>query len=248
MGHAIVVIAGTMLAVLGVYFGARSVLGDADDRTFDLAGKVLLRLAALHGLVLALVFAGEVVEYHQIEADLAAEANAAADLYFDAARYDPALAQQVQPALRRYLELASEAEWAHLGTNRQLMAEGWIAWDGIYNAVLALEPETAAQDSLRGNMLHAVARIAEMRDMRQHHAITGMSALFWIAALGGVFLVSVGFYVFPPERPNLVLISTYAGYLGLILYTILALSNPFAPPGALEPEVLEALRARLAAS
>ena len=47
----------------------------------------MLRISALHALILALVFAQEMSEYQQLKLESAAETNALADIYFDAGRY-----------------------------------------------------------------------------------------------------------------------------------------------------------------
>ncbi len=84
-------------------------------------------------------------------------------------------------------------------------------------------------------MLAKVHVIAESRDLREHHAKTTLSLVFWIAALVGVLLVSVGYYSFPPNRDNLILISMFAAYTGFLLFTIFAMSNPYGAPAALDP-------------
>ena len=79
-------IVATVAAVLVAYFGMRRIMpAEPDERTRDLAASVLFRISALHGLVLALVFASEVVQYQQLGFEIAAEVNAVSDIYYDAA-------------------------------------------------------------------------------------------------------------------------------------------------------------------
>lgn len=226
----------TVASVLGTYFAARRVLGpEPDDRTRDLASSVLFRISALHGLVLALVFASEVVEYNQLSFESAAEVNAVSDLYYDIDRYGAVDIESLRGPLRGYLEVAAGAEWTHLGSDQKLLAQGWDAWNRVYETVLDLEPENERQSALRDNMLKKIHEIAENRDLREHHARLSLGSVFWAAALVGVVLVSIGYYTFPPKRANLCLISLFAGYTGLILYLIFAMSNPFSDPAALQP-------------
>lgn len=225
----------TIAAVFLAYFGARFVLGtDPDERSKDIAASVLFRISALHGLVLALVFASEVVEYHQLEFESAVEVNAVTDVYFDAGRYGPAT-EGIREALRAYLSVIPTEEWRNLGETGTLSSAAWASWDKAYLAILDLEPASARQASLRENMLAKIHVIAENRDLREHHAKSTLSYLFWTAALVGVLLISVGYYTFPPKRENLMLLSLFAGYTGFILFTIFAMSNPYSAPAALEP-------------
>lgn len=116
MTLAFIIVTTTVGAVFAVYFTARAVLNpEPNEKTVDLAGKVLLRIAALHGLVLALVFASEVVEYNQLSFESAVETNAVSDAYYDADRYGQDATSAIQTALRTYLQIAATTEWASLG-------------------------------------------------------------------------------------------------------------------------------------
>lgn len=242
MALAIVIILATVASVFAVYFSARFFLHpEPNDKTVDLAGKVLLRIAALHGLVLALVFASEVVEYNQLSFESAVETNAVSDAYYDADRYGQEATATIRTALRTYLQIAATTEWESLGEGEGLQPAAWSAWDEAYEAALELVPTSPREDSLRDNILAKIHLIAESRDLREHHAKISLNALFWVAALAGVILIAVGFYPFPPKRENLVLLTCYSVYTGLILFTIYAMANPYISPAALEPVLFEQL-------
>ena len=217
---------------------------EPEEQTKDLAGSVLFRISALHGLVLALVFASEVVEYNQLGFETASEVNAVSDVYYDAGRYgDDAL--PVRTAMRDYLRIVPTQEWAELGSEGELSSQAWAHWEAAYLAILNLEPSTKRETALRTNMLQKIHVISENRDLREHHAKSSLGLLFWIAALAGVLLISVGYYPFPPKRDNVILLSVFAAYTGFILYTIFAMSNPFSAPSALEPTLFFDLIAEL---
>lgn len=231
----VVIVLATVLAVLGAYLGARKVMRiEPEDQTRDLAGSVLFRISALHGLVLALVFASEVVEYNQLAFESAVEVNAVSDVYYDAGRYGEE-AQAVRTAVRDYLQVVPTQEWASLGKDGELSSQAWAHWETAYLAILDLEPSTTRQTALKANMLKKIHAISENRDLREHHAKSSLGPLFWIAALAGVLLISISYYPFPPKRDNVILLSVFAAYTGVILNTIFAMSNPYSAPSALEP-------------
>lgn len=239
---ALTIVAATAVAIFSVYFFARFLLSsEPEERTRDLAGSILFRIAALHGLVLALVFASEVVEYNQVFFESAVETTAVSDAYYDADRYGDEDAVAVQNALRAYLDVVVESEWDLLGEANVLSPDAWQAWNDAYNAALDLSPANLRQETLRDNILSSIDTIAENRDLREHHAKSSLGALFWGVALVGVVLVSVGYYPFEPKRDHLVLLGVFAVYTGLILFTIYAMSNPYSGPGALEPTLFQDL-------
>ncbi len=239
------IILGTIATVFAVYFATRYVLGaESEEQTQALAASVLFRISALHGLVLALVFASEIVEYRSLAFEGANEVNAIADIYYDAARYGDA-ALGVRDNFKAYLRIVAEEEWPRLAETGDLSSDAWIEWDAAYETILNLAPDTARQEDLRDKMLANIDLIAHNRDLRQHHAKTALGSVFWVAALIGVLMVSVGYYCFPPKRQNVVLLTVFAAYTGLILLTIYAMSNPFKNPAALEPRIYLELLAEI---
>ncbi len=242
MLYPVLFVGGTVLIAWTVYFTVRLLAGQRfSDDTQTLAGSVIIRVSALHGLILALVFAQELVDYTQLQGNLTEEATAIADIWNDAARYGEDVAAQVQPALTRYTHLVVEEEWQELAADRALSAEGWQLREKIYLAVLDLEPRTAREEDLRTHMVHKAQLIAELRQERQNTALHEVNMLFWVAALSGLVLVTVPYFVFSPTRLHLMLLSVYGAFSGLVMYVIYAFSDPFEQPGALSPVAFQQL-------
>lgn len=81
-------IVGTVALVWTGYFLMRLASARADkDEANDLAGSVIFRVAALHGLILALVFAQELFKYQEVRGALVREATAVADIYLISLRH-----------------------------------------------------------------------------------------------------------------------------------------------------------------
>lgn len=227
-------IVGTALLTLLCYLATRWLAGgDPVQPTRDLAGSVIFRVSALHGLILALVFAQEMVEFQQLKLDSTIEATALADVYFDARQFDPAAAPAVQQPIRDYVELVVSREWDHLGKERRLYGPAWGQWDIAYDAILNLEPVGNRQESLRTHMLDRIHLVSETRVKRENHAENTLSDMFWFAALAGVVVIALAYYPYPVVRQNLVLIAMFGAFTGLILFFIFAFSNPYGPPGAI---------------
>lgn len=235
-------ILGTIVLVWTAYFGMRfATASHVEAETKELAGSVIFRVAALHGLILALVFAQEMLEYQQLDAGIVSEATAVADIYYDIERYGTEPTENMRAALATYLRVASSTEWASLGTERRLLREGWAWREAVYITLLDLTPETPRQEALRDHMLEKVQRIAELRQARENSAITSISIMFWFAAAFGVVLVAMSFFCFPPKLLNLFLLSVFGAFTGFVMLIIYAFSNPFSPPGALQPTAFEQL-------
>jgi hypothetical protein len=227
----------TVTIMLGSYYGARKLLspGAEGDRTHDVAGSVATRIAALHGLILALVYAQELDDYKDVRASLAQEAVAVADIFNDINRYGGPPVEPIRAGLAQYVRTVVTVEWHELGEKKGLSAQAWVDWDQIYNQLLDLTPQSDRQTFLANRMRGRATDIAGFRQMRESSVLDRFSELFWAPALIGLVLLAVPFYVYRPTRTHMVLFAVFGAYSGMILFFIYAFSNPFAEPGKLEP-------------
>lgn len=229
-------IIGTMAIAFGCYFGMRWVAARAiKDDTRELAGSVIFRVSALHGLILALVFAQEMLRYQDLQSALVDEATAVADIYNDSQRYGAELQAFVQPAMSTYARIVVEQEWTSLALYHQLSSEGWRQREDVYQTLLDLVPQNPREEALREHMIERIQVIATLRQQRENMALFTMSELFWVAAFAGIILVAIPYFVFAPTVLNLVLLGVYGAFNGIVMLIIFAFSDPFAPPGALDP-------------
>ena len=242
----VVIVLGTVALTLTCYFGTRYIAGgEPEGHTKELASSVIFRLTALHGLILALVFAQEMIQYQQIKADNAIEANAVADVYFDADRYNTPLRANIQDPLYDYVRLVIGEEWQSLGDKATLSPKAWGEWDAAYNVILNLAPQTERQKLLRDHMLNRIHAMSETRVKREAHAAEGVNLLFWLAAMVGVVFIALAYYPYPPRLHNLILMSIFGAFTGIIVFFIYAFSNPFNEPGALHPTAFQQLLVEL---
>ncbi len=233
---------GTIVLAWAVYFTMRLVLGGAfQNETETLAGSVIFRVSALHGLILALVFAQELVDYSQLQTNLVREATAIADIYNDVRRYGAEQEAAIQSALSDYTRVVVDEEWDLLSEERVLSAKAWVLRESVYQALLDLYPDTPRREALRDHMLHKIQLIAELRQERENNAVHAVNPLFWAAAIAGIALVTIPYFIFSATRVNLALLSVYGGYSGFVMFIIYAFSDPFGDPGALPPVPFERL-------
>jgi hypothetical protein len=248
LGVGALFVCGTIALTLAAYFLMRFLLvGDAENAERELANSVIFRISALHGLILALVFAQEMIDYQGLRYETATEANAIADIYFDATRYGDNRNAPIQKALSDYISVVVDKEWQELGATGRLSQDAWARWDIAYAAILDLVPTNKRQESLRSHMLDRIYLISDNRTKRESTVADSMSAIFWFAALSGVFFIALAYYSYPPKGRSVLLITMFGGYTGIILFLIYAFSNPYSPPAALSPGPLLRLQQQITA-
>ena len=241
-------VGGTIALTLACYFLMRWMSGNEhENHERDLASSVVFRVSALHGLILALVFAQEMFSYQQLRLQTATEANAIADIYFDAGRYGDTEKVKIQKELSDYIRVVIDKEWRGLGETNRLSPEAWTQWDEAYRAILDLVPTNPRQQSLRNHMLDRIYLVSESRTKRESTVADALSGIFWFAAISGMIFIALAYYSYPPTRRNVVLISLFGAYTGVILFLIYAFSNPYMQPAELSPGPFLRLQEQIAA-
>ena len=109
----------------------------------------------------------------------------------------------------------------------------------LYEKMLALEPTTSAQEKLFSLMLADLDAISDYRLIRLDNALATPPVYIYVMVFG--FLVTMAsFGVYRPQAPLVALVLLYTVFVGLVLYLILALSDPFKGIGV-DPTTFEHL-------
>ena len=93
---------------------------------------------------------------------------------------------------------------------------------------------------MRAQLLTDIDNIFDYRLVRLDNALAKPPLYLYIIIFG--FLVTMAcFGAYQPQGPLVVLVSLYTIFVGLVLYLILALSDPFQGETGIEPTILKLL-------
>lgn len=225
-----------LLALVPYALARRYFLARGEVLSNELAGSVLVRISALHALILALVFAQELVNLRDISTAASREAVMVGDIYFDLGRYgQPEITTPIREDIALYAHIVLTEEWPQMAETRRLSGKAWQAWESAYGGILGLEPADPRQEVLRDIMVADIREISGLRRARENAGLTGVHGLFLAAAVLGVVMTAVTLYPHPPSRQTHFLISVFAAYTGLIIFFVLAFAHPYHAPGKVTP-------------
>lgn len=237
----VVVLACCGLALLPYFLARYLLLPRTDEQTKDLAGSVIFRVSALHGLILALVFAQELLNFSDLRHTMTREAALVGNIFYDLQRYDEDETVAARQNLAAYVDVVLTREWQQLGASGELVEAAWDHWKAAYLSILDLVPAGVRQQELKRIMVEQVREVSELRIRRETAAVSGVNRLFLFAALGGIVLIGIAYFPFPPAVVNVSLITIFAVYTGFVVYFIIAFANPFSGSGYIEPVRFERL-------
>lgn len=228
----------TTVVGLAVYILSYRLFADVQSKESRRAANYLFRaIGILVSLFLSLTFADVVLELNQIETAIEREAMMLEDIHRDMKRYDSDRARRTQGLLVDYIESVINHDWPALA-NDKLSNEARVVFEQLEYEVLHLEVETELQGILRPRIITDVGLVSDQRMVRLEQALA-KPPLFLIVVIFGFLTTMVCFGPHEPNRLTLGLLSLYTSLIGLVIYLILAYSDPFQGSTGIDPTSLQ---------
>jgi hypothetical protein len=113
-------------------------------------------------------------------------------------------------------------------------------------SVWKLEPAGPVQEKLWSQILADVDAISDHRLVRLENSLAEPPVYIYVIIFG-LLVTMACFGAYQPQGPLIVLVSLYTVFVGLVLYLILALSDPFQGGIGVGPETFELLLEKMQA-
>ncbi len=143
----------------------------------------------------------------------------------------------MQNQLRKYVQYTIHDAWP-------LQSRGVVPVRGIemvtqFQAILtSFEPSTEGQKLLHGEALRAYNTMIQARQLRLDAVGTGLPGVMWAVIIVGALigLTSSFFFKVEDSRLHVIQVLLLALFIGLVIFTIVALDQPFRGDLGLTPE------------
>ena len=203
----------------------------------DATGNLFRVVGWLFTLLLSITFSNVISDLALTRAAIQNEASAIDDVNQNLQRFNSNESREIQQSLAGYLQAVIEDEWPALAEDRlSELAEKRLSQ--VEDAILSLATEGPVQETSRSRAIDDVDLISGHRLARLQQAIDQHSqALFVI--LFGYLVTMVYFGIYPPRIGMIVLLSFYTAFIGVIIYLMLAMSDPFYGSFAVDPAPFE---------
>ena len=216
-----IVLTGFIPYLLGYRFFGRT----ADGKTKEVANILFRAVGVLLGLMLSMNYASLRAEYVKIQDSVELEAKEIAELAIDFKRFGSDGAAKLQDKLLEYVEVVINDEWPRLakGSHSPKAQELFFEVD---DGILNLNPESQYQQDLKERLLKDIDEISDHRSAR---IFSGNVSLTWfiVVVLIGFFMSCFLLCVNPVRLSTLIFISCYSIFIGIVLYSIVALNQPY---------------------
>ena len=179
----------------------------------------------LFTLLLSLTFTDVVTELGVTETAIQSEALAIEDARHDLRRFGLEQTGEIRSLLIDYTQAVIDHDWSALSDN-QLSVHTDALMQQLGDAVLDLEAKSSSQETVQSRLITDVDRISNFRISRLQQARERPSSVLAVVFLG--YLVTMVYFgIYEPRSAMLSLLSLYTVFVGVIIYLILAMSDPF---------------------
>ena len=197
-----------------------------DDSQFS--GSMVQCVMVFYGLAVALIAVSVSQTYSDVSKLVSGEATALASLYRDMSCYPESIRSQMQGELRDYVHYVIHEAWP-LQQHGQIPGGGVALMNQFQATLISFEPATEGQKILHAEALRAYNNMIQARRLRLDAVGTGLPGVMWAVIIVGA-IISLGatfFFKVEDARLHGILVTLLAGFMGLVIFMILALDQPF---------------------
>ena len=227
-----------LLAVAGTLVSRRRFGVEVLKLNNEVAGFIYGVIGVLYAVLLGFTAIIVWERFDHAQAGVDQEANELADLYRDAQVFPEAVRREVETHLRAYATLVAEKEWAAMAEQRP-SPETWEVYNRLWRTYHLFQPQTDHEKIWYAQSLTKLNDLGDQRRLRLLSSRSdGVPDIMW-AVLLGAGVTTIGFsFLFGTRsaKAHVAMTSGLAMTIALVLFSILALEQPFAGITRVEPD------------
>jgi Protein of unknown function (DUF4239) len=204
----------------------------------EVAGFIYGVIGVLYAVLLGFTAIIVWERFDNAQAGVDQEANALADLYRNAQVFPEDVRSELETHLRAYATLVAEKEWAAMAEQRP-SPETWEAYNRLWRTYHLFEPQTDRDKIWYAQSLTKLNELGDLRRLRLLSSRSvGIPDVIWVALLGAG-VITIGFsFLFGTRsaKAQALMTSSLAMTIALVLFSIMALEQPFAGINRVEPD------------
>ncbi len=154
---------------------------------------------------------------------------------------------RVEELTKDYATEVSEREWPAMREGREVGSQGWTLLSQLQRTLEQAKTTSQRQEESRVQAASQVWNVYQARQERLNSSGSGVSAVVWFAIMIGSIMSVALMFMFggPGLYSYAFIVSMLAGAIGLLLFAIYQLQNPFSGGADIGPEAFLSALSRL---
>jgi hypothetical protein len=198
-----------------------------EKRANEMVGLALSSYFVLFGLLLGLLAVATYQNYASVGDIVTKEASSLAALYREISSLPQPIRGQLQQRLREYTRYTIEEGWAQ--QRKGIVPKGDAVRSGLLiRTLMDFEPTDEKEELIYEDALRQSAHRSELSRERLSNVTTGLPAvLWWVVAVGAAINIVLIWLQDMEIHVHLILGAALASIVGLVIFLIAELDNPF---------------------
>jgi hypothetical protein len=193
-------------------------------------------IGVFYSLTVGLIAVGVWTNYTQVSDIVSLEAASIGALYRNFSGYPEPLRAELQGQLRAYTVFLIDTAWPAQYEGRSVDG-GTRLLNDLQSQLFAFEPATSGQQVLHAATLRQYDELVLTRRRRLDAVGGALPGVMWAVVLIGAFLALTVTYLLKIQQTvHVVLTGFLAMFIGLVVFVIAGLDNPFSGPLAIGSE------------
>ena len=217
-------------------------LHHADHSHNDIVSYYLAAVTVFYGITLGLVAVGTWDTYSNLSTKVDQEAQVVASIYRDVRGYPEPWRSRLQNDMKGYVYNVIHVSWP-LQRRGLLPSQSGLYLDTFQTHLMNYEPKTIRDQILETEVFKQFNNLVEVRRSRIDSTHTGLPGVLWALVIAGGLICIVVSWFFDVKSFGMHLSMTLllAGLLGLMIFLIGTMDNPFRGKISVTPAPLEML-------
>lgn len=206
----------------------------------DIVGFYMAGVTVLYGVSVGLLAIGAWATYADVQSKIDREASALGGLYRDISAYPEPARGIMQEDLRRYTRQVVDVGWP-LQQRGIVPNNASAVLSDFQEHFMSFEPETERQKILAAEAYRTFNELTESRRARLNSVSAEMPGPLWALVLAGAFIcIAVSWFFYTASfKMHFWMTILFSSLLGLLIFLIAVLDNPYRGKVSVSPEPLE---------
>ncbi len=206
----------------------------------DIVGFYLGAICLFYGITLGLLAVGTWQAYSDLDAKVGEEASTVAALYRNVSSFPDPKRAELQEDLREYARQVIDVAWP-LQRRGIVPQNAAGTLEALQTHLASFEPTTEGQNTRYAQTYQEFDRIVELRRLRLKSVVAGLPMALWSVVLVGAFvnIAVTWFFDMRSQTMHFWMTIMFSGLLGLLIFLLAAMDNPFRGDISVGPEAFE---------
>ncbi|MGA9721320.1 MAG: Cache 3/Cache 2 fusion domain-containing protein [Candidatus Binatus sp.] len=207
----------------------------------EMVGLAFSGFSMLYGILVGLLAVAAYQNFSAVDDIVTNEASSLEALYRDLRAYPQPMRGRLQDELRDYTRYVIDRSWPDQKKGI-LPAEESQRVSEFIAGLMAFQPSDKSEEITHAETLRQLNNFVQLRRIRLANVTRGIPAvLWWVVALGALINIILIAMLDMELHVHLILGSTLAAFLGVVIFLIAAMDNPFRGEFSLGSEEFQAV-------